>query len=403
MAFDSFRQKWRRRLLALFFIAQYHFRMSLLSLRFKVRSIARTEIEARAHQHWNNLCQALTTHTALSTTLKSAKQKLDPEQVTAALRLTKQKLASERLHTTLHTARQRLEKVVFTEEAPTQPLDLSALKNAWHTLETSKIPRVTPDKLKTAWRSFETGTLPRVAPKKLKAVRHPWKMLKTLRPPKITLLALGALSTLLVALFVLSGLASQTLNTIQTVGIATAPQFVISALNPAAQHNANFNASRSLTRLSQLNASEYASQSEYDTWAYSACSTASLTEVFNAYGRQYRITDVLQVESAIGEITPQLGLTENIGIANTAARFGFQTTWGNNWTLAQVEEAANAGHPVIVGWPPSRYDGGHIVVVIGGDAEHVYLADSSLWNRQVLSNAQFLQWWGGFAAVVTPE
>lgn len=403
MASGSFRRRWRRRLLALFFIAQYHFRMSLLSLRFKVLGISRTDISASARAYWNHLCQALMTPATLTTVLKSAKQKIETEQVTAALRLTKQKLESERFHTALHTAKKRLEKAVLTEEAPTQPLDLSALKTAWHSLETSKIPRVTPDKLKTAWHSFETGTLPRIAPKKLNTLKHPWKKLKRLRYPKITLLALGALSMLLIALFVLSGLASQTLNTIQTAGIATAPQFAISALNPAAQHGDTIDASKALTRLSQLDVNQYASQSEYNTWAYSACSTASLTEVFNAYGYHYRITDVLKVESALGEITPQLGLTENIGIANTAARFGFLTTWGNDWTLAQVESYANAGHPVIVGWPPSLYNGGHIVVVIGGDATTVYLADSSLWNRRALSNAQFLQWWGGFAAVVTPK
>jgi arsenate reductase-like glutaredoxin family protein len=400
MASDSFWHKWKLRLLALFFIAQYHLRMTLLDLRFKARSVSHADINARARVYWNNLCQALTAHTVL----KSARQTFENEQVTAALRrLTKQKLEGERLRTALNTAKKRLESVVFTEESPTQPLDLSKLKTAWHSLETSKIPRVTPDKLKTAWRSFETGTLPRIAPKKLKAVRHPWKTLKTLRHPNITLFTLGTLSFLLVGLFILSGMASQTLNTIKTVGISTTPQFFSSELNPAAQRTTNINASKSLARLSQLDANEYASQSEYDTWAYSACSTASMTEVFNAYGHHYRITDVLKVESSIGEITPQLGLVENVGIANTAARFGFQTNWGNNWTLDQVKSNANAGHPVIVGWPPYRYDGGHIVVVVGGDADNIYLADSSLWNRHTLTNAQFMQWWAGFAAVVTPE
>ncbi|HEY3993884.1 MAG TPA: C39 family peptidase [Ktedonobacteraceae bacterium] len=400
MASDSFWPKWRQWLLALFFIAQYHFRMSLLSLRFKAHNISRTDINAQARAYWHHLCQALTAQKLL----KSARRKLENEQVTATLRLTKQKLDNERVHAALHKAKKRLEEIVFTEETPTQPLDLSKLKTAWHSLETGRIPRVTPDKLKTAWHSFETGTLPRIAPKKLKAVRHPWKTLKALRHPTITLLTLGTLSLLLVALFALSGLASQTFSTLKTAGISTAPQFVTSELNPAAQQGANtINASKSLARISQLNENEYASQSEYNTWAYSACSTASMTEVFNAYGRHYRITDVLQVESSIGEITPQLGLVENVGIANTAAKFGFQTTWGNNWTLDQVKSYANAGHPVIAGWPPSRYDGGHIVVVIGGDANSVYLADSSLWNRQAISNAQFMQWWGGFAAVVAPE
>ena len=387
MASNSFWQKWRMMLLPLFFSAQYHCRLSLLNLRFKVHNIARATIHTPARTHWHNLYLALSTHTRPNTTLKSARQKL----------------ASERFQTALHKAKKRLEEVVFIEETPTQPLDLSKLKTAWHSFETSKIPRVTPDKLKTAWHSLDTGTLPRIASGKLRAARHPWKALKTLRHPKITLLTLVTLTMLLIALFTLSGIASQTLNTMRTLGISTTPQFIISEFNPISQRVTNINASKSLTRLSQLDEGEYTSQSDYDTWAYSACSTAALTEVFNAYGYHYRIADVLKVESTIGEITPQLGLVENAGIANTAAKFGFQTTWGNNWTLDQVKSYANTGHPVIVGWPPSLYDGGHIVVVTGSDANNVYLADSSLWDRHVLSNAQFMQWWGGFAAVVTPE
>jgi hypothetical protein len=399
MVSGSFWQKWRGRFLALFFIVQYHFRMSLLTLRFKARRISRGDIDARARASWHSLCQAFTSHHLLQNT----RRKLADSQVTAVLRLSRQKWDNERFQSALHAAKKRLEEVVFTEEEPTRPLDLSKLKTAWHSLETSKLPRVTSEMLKTGWHSFETGTLPSITPKKLKAVRHPWKALKAFKHPRIMLFTLGVLSLLLVTLFTLVA-TSPAFNTLKTSGISTAPQFIISELHPVAQQGATtINASKALTRISQLDASEYASQSEYNVWAYSACSTASMTEVFNAYGRHYRITDVLKVESALGEITPQLGLLENVGIANTAAKFGFQTTWGNNWTLAQVEAYANAGHPVIVGWPPARYDGGHIVVVLGGDASTVYLADSSLWNRHALSVTQFMQWWGGFAAVVTPE
>ncbi|HKF38633.1 MAG TPA: hypothetical protein VKB35_17185, partial [Ktedonobacteraceae bacterium] len=70
-----------------------------------------------------------------------------------------------------------------------------------------------------------------------------------------------------------------------------------------------------LVRLGQLDPAQYNSSQEYNLWAYSACSTASMTEVMDAYGRHYRITDVLQVETRIGEITPQLGLLEEAGIA----------------------------------------------------------------------------------------
>jgi hypothetical protein len=162
--------------------------------------------------------------------------------------------------------------------------------------------------------------------------------------------------------------------------------------------------SHSLIRINQLDQAQYASVSEWQTWAYSACSTAAMTEVLNMYGFHLHIHDVLVVESARQDIDPVLGLTHDGGIADTLAQFGLRTTWGEHWSLAQVVATANAGSPVIVGWPPDRYAGGHIVVVTGGDLAHstVEIADSSSWNRHVVTARQFLQWWGGFAAVAYP-
>ena len=170
--------------------------------------------------------------------------------------------------------------------------------------------------------------------------------------------------------------------------------------SPVAQHF--YGASQSLNRLSQLDLAQYQSQQEYNTWAYSACSAASLTEVINAYGHHYRITNILQVEARIGEITPQLGLLREAGIQHTAQQFGFTTTWGHNLNLDQVIAAAKRGTPVIVSFPPDRYPGGHILVVRGGDSTNVLLADSSLHNRTQLSRANFLSFWEGFSAILTP-
>ena len=161
-------------------------------------------------------------------------------------------------------------------------------------------------------------------------------------------------------------------------------------------------ASQNLKRINQLDCGQYASQAECATWAYSACSTAAITEVIDAYGYHYRITDILQQEVAAKAITPQLGLVDDQGIQRTVARFGFTTTWGYTLSLDQVIALANSGTPVIVGWPPAKYDGGHLVVVLGGEGSTVRLADSSRYNRYVLSHAQFLKWWAGFSAIVTP-
>lgn len=379
--------------------------MSFLTLRYKARQLTHAEIAAQAHGHWNRLCQALATHKTFSTLLRTTKRTLENEQLTGALHAVRRNLEDERLHTALGTAKKRLEQMIFVEEAPTQPMDLSSLeklKTAWRSLETSKIARIPPETIQTARKSFETGKMARIAPKTLKAARHPLKTFKSTRKHTTTLITLLLTSLLLVTLFAASGLFEQTLHSVKNASISVISQIGASELNLEAQQAPAINASKALVRISQLDESEYASLDEYDTWAYSACSTASMTEVFNAYGHHYRITDVLKVESTIGEITPQLGLVENAGIADTAARFGFKTDWGNDWTLDRVINIANLGRPVITGWPPERYDGGHIVVVTGGDANNIYLADSSLWDRHVLSRTQFLQWWNGFAAVVMP-
>ncbi|MFL5656092.1 MAG: C39 family peptidase [Ktedonobacteraceae bacterium] len=164
-----------------------------------------------------------------------------------------------------------------------------------------------------------------------------------------------------------------------------------------------YTASQSLVRLSQLDPSQYNSTQEYNRWAYSACSAAAMTEVINAYGHHFRVTDILKVEAQIGEITPELGLVEKVGIARTVAHFGFKTAWGDNLSLDNIIDVANHGRPVIVGWPPARYAGGHLLVVIGGNSKYVYLADSSLYNRHSLTREQFMNWWEGFAAIVTPD
>lgn len=161
-------------------------------------------------------------------------------------------------------------------------------------------------------------------------------------------------------------------------------------------------ASSRLVRLSQLDPGQYSSAQDYTLWALSACSTAAMTEVLDAYGHHYRIADVLKVEAALGEITPTLGLVEDSGIARTMTQFGFKTAWGYTLSYDQVVAIANLGEPVIVSWPPAHYKGGHLVVVVGGNSQIVFLADSSHYNRHSLSHTQFMKWWAGFSAVITP-
>jgi hypothetical protein len=163
-----------------------------------------------------------------------------------------------------------------------------------------------------------------------------------------------------------------------------------------------YTATQHLQRIGQLDPAQYQSPQEFNTWAYSACSTASMTEVINSYGHSYRITDILKIEASIHEITPELGLLEEVGIERTGAQFGFKTTWGHNRSLAQIIAAASSGTPVIISFPPALYPGGHILIVRGGTSSYVYLADSSRLNMSIMTHDRFMQLWGGFSAIMTP-
>jgi predicted double-glycine peptidase len=162
-------------------------------------------------------------------------------------------------------------------------------------------------------------------------------------------------------------------------------------------------ASRALVRVGQLDPAQYTSSQDYNVWAYSTCSAAAMTEVINAYGHRYRLADILKVEAGIGAISPDAGLLSPGGIDRTVARFNFSATGMKNPSLDDVMRVANHGHPVIVSFPPQRWAGGHILVVIGGNNDYVYLADSSRLNMRAMSHPVFMKYWAGFAVVVTPR
>ncbi len=162
-------------------------------------------------------------------------------------------------------------------------------------------------------------------------------------------------------------------------------------------------ASKALARVYQLDPGQYGSSQDYDTWAASACSAASMTEVINSYGHNYRIADILKVEAGLGQISPTLGLLRPTGIDTTVDKFGFKAVHLNNPSADDIINVANTGKPVIVSFPPQRWTGGHILVLRGGHDNSVYLADSSQFNMTIVSRATFLKYWGGFAVVVMPH
>lgn len=169
-------------------------------------------------------------------------------------------------------------------------------------------------------------------------------------------------------------------------------------------------ATQLITRIDQMDHAQYASDLEYNVWAGATCSTTAMTVVINAYRQlrgvrnPLRITDVLHTQATKGLISAQQGLLKNEGVAITLANYQLKVQWMNGASVGQLVEKAKSGVPVIVDFPPGTWSSsGHILVVTGGNATTVRLADSSTDNMQSLSYDQFAGYKGnGFAAAIYP-
>lgn len=159
-----------------------------------------------------------------------------------------------------------------------------------------------------------------------------------------------------------------------------------------------------LVRIDSAARNQYYTDYQWQVWAYSSCSGISMAMVMNSYGRHYIAADVLQEELNLGVWSVQLGLLREEGIALTAAQYGFTTSSGHTRTMDEVISIANKGAPVIVSLRDGYYfPNGHLFVVRGGDAQYVYIADSSPANFQRMTRGMFAGMWQGFSAVLTPR
>jgi Peptidase_C39 like family len=176
--------------------------------------------------------------------------------------------------------------------------------------------------------------------------------------------------------------------------------------------------------------SQYDSDYPYDSWAFSTCSTTVMTEYMNFYGRHYRIADVLRVEAGLRDSQGHPLFTATDGTLNNSAfdltlhQFGFKTQWlpinahidtlqGQDLDKAlqdgwgNVRHQLDLGYPVVVNFPPSTFDSGHWLIVIGSDKNYVYLVDSSRLNSgqgmKELPYNTFFEYWRDLALVVTPQ
>lgn len=212
-----------------------------------------------------------------------------------------------------------------------------------------------------------------------------------------TIVSLGLLLMLFVGVSIQTGVAGEVFSSLTQNISANAAQISGTSVQTAFQP-LPLSASANIVRVDSALANQYYNQYQYSVWSYSSCSGISLEEVMNAYGRHYIASDVLQEEQNLGVWDTYDGLTGGEpGMAKAAAYFGFQTSPNPPRTLKALIATANKGYPVIIG------SVGHIMVVKGGDANYVYVVDSSPANRTIMTYAQFMAFWDGFSVLVLPQ
>ncbi len=196
-----------------------------------------------------------------------------------------------------------------------------------------------------------------------------------------TIVSFGLFVMLLLGVMVQTGAAGDVFHTL-TRDISLTGSQAYGADLQASFQPIPYSASARIVRVDSAVRDQYYSNYQYQVWSYGSCSGISLEEVMNSYGRHYIAADVLQEEQSMRIWDSYDGLTGGEpGMARAAAYFGFQTS----------------PNPVIIGSP------GHIMVVKGGDANYVYVVDSSPANRTVMTHDQFMNFWDGFSVLVTPK
>ncbi|MEO7020552.1 MAG: hypothetical protein ABI234_10415 [Ktedonobacteraceae bacterium] len=211
-----------------------------------------------------------------------------------------------------------------------------------------------------------------------------------------SLVSLGLLAMLVLGLLIQTGVAGDMVHKL-TQGITlNSAQLSAQNISTAFQPLPDTASSR-IVRVNSAASNQYSTNAQLQIWSWSSCSGISLEEVINAYGHHYIASDMLQVELNMGIWNTYDGLTAGEpGMARAAAHFGFKADPNPPRTLQALIDVTNSGTPVIIGMP------GHILVMKGGDANNVFLVDSSLANRTILTHAQFMNIWTKFSVLLTP-
>ncbi|HKI74092.1 MAG TPA: C39 family peptidase [Pseudomonadales bacterium] len=130
------------------------------------------------------------------------------------------------------------------------------------------------------------------------------------------------------------------------------------------------------------------------------CGVKALQGVLAYYGVEERADTLLEELNA----DPEHGTSVQNMIA-VAERKGFTVASGTNWTLDDIKNYVDQGHPVIVSiqaWADQEltlkqwrenYEDGHYVVVVGYDGPTLYFEDPASFHRTFLREREFVARW----------
>ncbi len=155
----------------------------------------------------------------------------------------------------------------------------------------------------------------------------------------------------------------------------------------------------------------YDSKAQFNQWAGSACSAASLAEILTAYGLP-NMTIGRMIREMGPDISSQWGLLTYNAFNKVASKYGLRADVyleNNPLTYKQMLYLTNTlGIPITINVRATTgyyhyLSGGHILVMTGGDSKTIRLTDSSLYYMKSLPLSTYNQMARSRNVVIVPK
>ncbi len=306
--------------------------------------------------------------------------------------------ASTRWHTARRREQTSARPIVRDNVSPTYDLDdfesVSARQRALAPYRTpAESASDVPDLV--LYRPARPRHYPRVDTRALiQRARSPWSLTRLV-------LAVASISLALFTAFTQVGEAHQPLmDAFQVTAGSHEAQSVASLVQPETQ---------------MMRPDLYDSRQQFDDWGNAACSSATMSEVLTAWGVSGatigKMIDVMEPDVSLYG-----GLLRASGYQRGASAFGFRAdlkgvpgTGDSPLSYDQILHITNdLGLPMVVNvriaWGYYHFfDGGHFLVVTGGDAQGLKIVDSSEYYIHYLSRDVFYSMFTGMTVVIVPQ